>query len=313
VEILFGKILGKIICGLYVWYAIHLCAMVIRTFTEFIHILNMPETPIIAIISFIILLTIWGVRSGPENMGRVARVTFPILSGFVVLTFLIGIKDMDFKTLQPMLSVDTKAILAGSYTTFSVPFSELIVCLPLFSSLKPKANPKKVFVKGLVMALVFLLIALLRNMLLLGIPSSKMYYFASYSAISIVSIGEFFTRIEVLIGINVILAGFTKMCVLLFTASAGLAKICNQKDSKTFAVPCGLIVVVLATSQYENAPDIFKWIDYLRFYNMPFHVILPVLIWIVAIIKSKVKKQDTQPKPETPEIPDNTENMGSLD
>jgi spore germination protein KB len=119
--------------------------------------------------------------------------------------------------------------------------------------------------------------------------------------VSIVSIGEFFTRIEVLIGINIILAGFTKMCVLLFTASAGLAKICNIKDLVKFAAPCGLIVVILAEIQYKNAPDIFKWINYLQIYNMPFHVILPIVIWIAAMIKSRAKKANSKPEPENVE------------
>lgn len=58
IEILFGKIIGKIICGLYAWYAVHLCSMVTRIFTDFIHILNMPETPVIVILIFMILIAI---------------------------------------------------------------------------------------------------------------------------------------------------------------------------------------------------------------------------------------------------------------
>lgn len=301
IELLFGKIVGKIICGLYVWYAIHLGSMVLRTFTEFIHVLNMPETPLIVIIGFIILIIIWGVKSGPENIGRVAKFMMPILLSFVSLTFVIGFKNMNFQNLKPMLSVDTKAIIAGSYTTFTIPFSELIICLPLFSCLKPKSKPKSIFFKALAISLAFLLLAHLRNLLILGVPSMKMYYFTSYQAVSVVSIGEFFTRTEVLIGINIILAGFTKMCVLLYTASAGLAKICNAKDLVKFAAPCSLIVVILAEVGFKDTSDLFKWIPYLQIYNIPFQVILPIVIWIAVLIKSRSKKENPQPNPENVE------------
>lgn len=304
IEISLGKTAGKIICGLYAWYGVHLCSMVIRIFTEFIHILNMPETPIIVILIFMILIAILGVRCGPESMGRIAKFTFPILSTFVIFTFLIGIKDMDFKVLTPMFSTDLKTILAGSYTTFATPYSELIVCLPLFFYLKPQSNPKKIYLNGLALSVAVLLIAFLRNILILGLSNMQRYYYTSYLAVSELSIGEFFTRIEVLIGISVILAGFTKMCVLLFTASSGIAKICNIKDYRSFAAPCGLVTIILAVINFANVPDMFKWLEYHPFYTIPFHIILPVIIWIAAVIKTRKKKDGNSSNPE---------NAGSID
>lgn len=303
---IFGKVIGKIICALYVWYALHLCSMVLRTFAEFIHIVNMPESPMISIMGFMMLLNVWSVKSGPENMGRIAKTTFPVLSFVVVITFVIGLKDMNFKVFQPMLTTDMKTLLSGSYTAFAVPFSETIVCIPLFAYLKPKGNPKKILLKGVYFALFFLLLAHLRNMLILGLPSAQSFYFSSYQAVSVISIGEFFTRMEVLIGISVLLSGVVKMCVLLFTASAGLAEVCSAKDFKKFTAPCALIIIVLAEIGYNNALEIFEWIKYLQIYSIPLHVILPVIIFIAVKIKGNGNKGEEEPQPKP-------ENIGSLE
>lgn len=44
-EVVFGKFFGKIVTLLFTWYSLHLGALVIRNFSEYIKIVSMPETP----------------------------------------------------------------------------------------------------------------------------------------------------------------------------------------------------------------------------------------------------------------------------
>ncbi len=303
--LLFGKIAGKIICILYIWYAVHIGSMVLRTFTEFIHIMNMPETPQIAIAASICLLSVFAVVSGPENMGRIAKITFPVMAGFIVFTVLISVKDMDFNNIKPVLSTDFGPLLQGSFTVFSLPFGEIIAFLTLFPSVKSKNNPKKIFITGLILAIILLLLAHLRNLLVLGLPSVQMYYFASYQSVSIISVGEFFTRMEVLIGINVLLGGFIKIFVFLFTASVGLATTCNIKDYKKAVVPCMLIINLLSRIDFQNTIEVVEWIVYHPIYVLTFQVILPVVMLIIALIKTRKMKPA--------EVQAELENIGTLE
>lgn len=288
---LFGKIVGKTVCILYVWYSLHICSMVFRTITVFIHILNMPETPEIAVATFTILLMIWGVNSGPENMARIAKSTYPVLAVLIIITVLVSYKDLNFDNLKPALTTDFGTLLNASFTAFSLPFGELVVFLTIFPSLKSKSNPKKVFIKGLILSVTYLLVAHLRNLLVLGVTTAGMYVFPSYQAVSIMSVGEFFTRMEVLIGAGVLLAGFTKICIFLFTSSVGLAKICNLKDYKRMTAPCGLIIVLLSRIDFKNTPDMIKWLLYHPIYVLPFDVILPIILLITALIKTPKKSK----------------------
>jgi spore germination protein KB len=296
--VLFGKIIGKAVCILYVWYALHLSSMVLRTFTEFIHILNMPETPEIVIACFMVLLAVWAATSGVENIGRVAKFSFLILLSFIMVTLLISYKDMNFNNLKPVMSTDFGTLLGASYTAFSLPFGELIVFLTIFPCVKSKSSPKKIYIKALIFSTVLLVLAHLRNLLVLGVTSVGMYVFPSYQAVSVMSVGEFFTRMEVLIGSIVLLAGFIKICVFLFTSSVGLAKVFNLKDYKKMTAPCGLIIVLLSRIDFENAPGIIKWTLYHPIYVLPFQVILPIILLITALIKAPKKRPNTPPEPE---------------
>ncbi len=286
---IFGKIFGRVISILFVFFAIHLGSMVMCVFSSFIHIVNMPETPDIIISAMILVISVMSVKNGPENIGRVAKYTWVLLAVFVPFTFVVGIKNMQFSNLLPVLSVDFKSILGSAYTMFTLPLGEAILCLSFFSAVDKKENPYKVYIKALVVAIIIILIVALRNLLILGPTSVTLFEYPSYEAVSIISIGEFFTRIEVLIGINLMLAGFIKFCVCLYTASLGLAKVLNVPDQKLLVVPCALIILTLSTLLYKNIQDMMGWIKYFSIYAIPFEVILPVVTLIGAEIQNKMK------------------------
>nr|WP_319487219.1 endospore germination permease [uncultured Caproiciproducens sp.] len=286
---IFGNIFGRILILIYVCFIIHLGSMVMKIFSSFIHILNMPETPEPAILFFVVLLSIWTAKSGPENIGRMSKYTWPILAVSVALTFVIAIKDMNFDNLKPIMGTDFKTLLNGAFTTCMLPLGEGLICLSFFSSFDLKANTTGIFFKALILILGVLLIVNIRNILVLGMPSATMYYFSSYETVGIISIGEFFTRIEVLIGLNLMLAGFIKVSVCVYSASLGLAKLLNVPDQKPYVVPCGLLMVTISGMLYANTVEMIEFTKIYRIYAIPFLIILPIIIWIGAEIQTKIK------------------------
>ena len=45
-SIVFGKIAGKILSVVYIWYSFHLGGLVLRNFGEFVNVVALPETPL---------------------------------------------------------------------------------------------------------------------------------------------------------------------------------------------------------------------------------------------------------------------------
>ena len=258
----------------------------------------MPETPQILIACFLILLAIWAVASGVENMGRIAKLTFPILTTFVLITVAVSMKDMNFSNIKPVMSTNISTLISSSFSIFALPFGELVIFMTLFPWVKSKSSPTKIYLKSVGIATAIFIIANLRNLLILGATSSGMFYFASYQAVSVISIGEFFNRVEVLIGASVLLAGFIKVCVFLFASSIGLAKVCNVKDYKTMIVPCGLIILTLATFIFSNTEEMMTWGTTHQFYVIPFEVLLPIILLVTDFIKARMKKSAIPLKPE---------------
>ncbi len=307
----FGKIAGKIICLTYVLYALHLGSLILRDNSEFIHIVNMPETPQAFTLFFMILLSILTVSIGVINLGRIAKFTFPLVAAAILLTSVMDVGRMDFSNILPVMNTDIPTLLTSSFALFSFPFGEAVLCMVLFSYFNPKDNlkdnPKKIYFKGLVITASLLIIACLRNLFVLGTPTINLLYFPSYMAASVISVGEFFNRVEVLISANLLLATFIKANVCLFASAMGLAKIFNIENYRAMVAPCGLIMVTLSVLTVSNITELFGLIKYYPVYSLPFQVILPIAILVGAVIQKK-KKSSKPSSPEQSIAPTQSEN-----
>jgi spore germination protein KB len=287
---IFGNVIGKIIVLLYVLYAIHLGALVIRNFSEFTSIVAMPVTPKMVIQVFLLALCAWMVKSGVEALGRWSKFILPIVILTIFATFIISLKDMSFKNLKPVGCAGFENIVAGAFSSFSFPFAESVLFLPLFGSVKSTENPQKIYITGTIIAAIVILSVVIRDICLLGIPSMGIFYFPSYSAVSIISIGDFLTRFEALVAINYMFTGLVKVSVCLFAAAIGMAKIFNVQNYKTMAYPAGLLMITLATIVYKNTAEMFDWLTTYSYYALPFQVILPLIILAGAEIKNFINK-----------------------
>lgn len=287
---LFGKFFGKAVVLLYTLYAIFLGEIVTRTFSEFIRIVAMPETPQIVIQSFLILLSVYLAKSGVENIGRISRFVLPIILAIIIFSVIIASTSVNFENLLPAFNADLSTIFKVSVFKTTFPLGEIILIASMFSSTEPWKKTSKIFIIALLIEVATLLTVSMRNSLVLGSPSISMYYFPSYEAVSISALGEIFTRTELLVGINYTLAGTIKMGICVYIASMGISKISNYEDMRAFVAPSALIMLFLAVVAAENAAEFFNLTNYYPYIALLFQLILPLIMLIAAEIKVRLNK-----------------------
>lgn len=281
-----GKPMGKVVSALLLLYTFHLGALVMRVFSEFIHIVNMTETPLIAISVCVVAVGVYILNNRLYVLARICKFTFPFLIATVFVTVVLSVPNMDLNNLKPAFHAGWRNIAAGTLAYLSVTYAELIMCAPMFGELGRGEKVFPTFFKGALLGFVILLVADLRNLLILGY-SAGMFAFPSYEAVSVVKLGDFFTRIEVLIGINLLLAGFVKNCVMMFTACVGIARTFGYRDGEPFVAPCALLILALSVVVYGNTEELFGWSRYFTYYSIPFQIVIPVLVLIVGKIRKK--------------------------
>ncbi|ERJ13290.1 GerAB/ArcD/ProY family transporter [Haloplasma contractile] len=289
----FGLSFGKLIILLFSWYAIHLGALVVRNFTEFIHIVSLTSTPQYVIAAFMGLISIYMVKSGVEVMGRWASFMLPFILIIIYINIGLLIKDMNWLNLKPVLYDGFKPLIKPSFSVFSFPFAETVLFTAVLSSLKLKQNTSygKVFFISALIGGVTILLATLRNLLILGSHTTEVLFFPSFTANKIINIGDILERVEISISMVFLLSGLIKLSICLLVASKGVSKLFNFKEIKDIVTPVALLLLTLSCIIYESANEMVEWITVYPYYAIPFQIILPIFIYVSMLYKLKLKKK----------------------
>jgi len=289
---LLGKIGGTIVSLIYIFFSFHLGALVVRDFTEFIQIVTLDETPQIIIAAFLLITCFFILKNGIEVLGRLSVIFLFIIIIVVALTFIFLTKDMKVDYIKPIFETNIKELFLDSIPILLFPFCDTVVFLGALSPhLRSKDSPYKIFVSSIFISSVILLIALLRNILVLGVPTIKMLYFASYSAVSILNIGDFFSRVEILLATNFLFAGIIKITICLYSATKGVSKVFKIDNYRVMLAPICLFMIPYSGFLYESTMQMMEVLKKTYSFLLLFEVIIPILIYIVVEIKvGKFKK-----------------------
>ncbi|HEX3032335.1 MAG TPA: endospore germination permease, partial [Bacillota bacterium] len=285
-ELVLGKIVGKLVALLFTWYALHLGAMVLRNFGEFLNVVAMPETPVFVPMLCLGALCILVVREGVEVLGRTAAFFLPLVVIFIIIITLVSIPKMHPDYIRPLLYNGFSPIITGAFSALSFPFAETVLFLAVFFSLQPSKSPYKVYLSGIITGGLIITFVALRNLLILSPAVTSVLYFPSHAAVSRLTIGDFLQRMEVTVATTFVVTGFIKGSVCLFAACSGVAKILGLKNYRTVAIQVGLLMIYLASFIYDSIMEMEFWaFKIYAYYAFPFQVILPIIILIAAEIR----------------------------
>lgn len=288
IEEILGKMLGKILILIFTLYFFHLGALVIRNVTEFVEVVSFPETPQFFIAFFIGLLTIYMVKNGIEVLGRLTEFLLPLIVFIAFCTILLSIKRIDLINIKPILYKGWKPVLESGFSLLAFPFAETVVFTVILGSLKQNSSPYKVYVLSLIIGGAFILVISIRNVLTLGVPNMLTHYFPTYSAVSLIEIGDFLERIETIAVVVFLLSSFVKISICLFATSIGVSKLFNFNNYTQIAAPIAFLMVNLSFIIYKSVMEMFEWLNIYTYYAIPFQIILPLIIWITAEIRTRL-------------------------
>ena len=297
-----GKIPGKILVLLLCLYMILFSGQVLRNEAEFIHIINLQITPLTVILAVLIGACIYILSHRIFALARISKFLFPFVFVFLYLTVVLSIKDWNVSHLKPFLGSGFSSIAGGSLLVLSLPFGESAICAPLFGQLDPKVKSYPVFVKGILLASSIMLAASLRNILILGY-SDGAYIFSSYSAVSVIAVGEFFTRFEVLININLLLAGLFKIAVIIYALASAFAKLFGMSDYEPLVASCALIMFTDSLYFVKNTQEILQVVHSIPMLSFPFQLVIPLVALVVGKLRNRLSPKDPGSGPPPKEKP----------
>jgi spore germination protein KB len=289
---LFGRIIGTIINILMIWYALHLGTLVLCNFVKYIEVTTLVNTPGLVISIFLLVIVAYIGKSIISSFGKWAILALSVIILIIIITSFISIPRIHINHILPIMGHSVGRILTDSFNNFAFPFAETVLFLCLGCFIKKEDSSYKLYRFGIIVSGIILLIIFLRNLTVLGIGMLRDSYFPSFIAVRVIGIGEFFSRIEVVITINFILAGITKIAVCLIVVAKGISKVINVENYKDLVIPSCLMFLTLGSILYESVLQMFDFFNFYSIYALPFQVLIPLTIWIASEIKNiKVKRK----------------------
>ncbi|SHJ49254.1 GerAB/ArcD/ProY family transporter [Tepidibacter formicigenes] len=288
IELCFGNIIGKVVLILYTLFIFHTGVLVYMNFTNFVNTVALWNTPKIIVMIIIVILSSYIVKEGIEVIGRWAEVFLIILIGFILISRLLLIKDMNIDNLYPFLNNGIKPIIKGTYSVFAFPFTQTAVFTAAFSRFKTKKSYYNVYLKSLLIGGLVIFIISVTNILVLGVNRAVSVYYASYDSTSRIDVGSLLQRLEVIIAVVFSFGAFIKGSIYLLASCKGISRIFDINDYKFIVIPISLLMINLSYFLHDGVKDYFEWIlNVWQYYAFPFQVILPIIVFITVEIRYK--------------------------
>ncbi|RKO66481.1 GerAB/ArcD/ProY family transporter [Desulfofundulus salinus] len=286
-EEILGKVPGKIVGLMYIWWFLHTNALIMDEFGAFLCTAQMPDTPVIVFFIVGIAVAAYAIRNGLEVLSRFNQLFLPLVLGLLLVVFILATKEMKVARLLPVFDKGAIAILKGAATPASW-LGEIVAFAMIIPFLNKPKEAHRVAALATLFTGFFLLVSILVAITIFGPNVTGHWIFPTYNAVRAVSIANFLERLDTIIVAVWMFGGFAKVGVFYYAAVLGSAQWLGLKDYRPLVAPVGVILAALAVL----CKNIVELLDFLAAVWPPyalsvFEVGMPLVLLIVALARGK--------------------------
>ncbi|MGI6359412.1 MAG: GerAB/ArcD/ProY family transporter [Bacillota bacterium] len=289
----FGRILGAIPSLLFIWFMLQLGGLVLGNFEDYFEITMLQATPAIWFGIPLGLVAAYAVSKGVDTLARSTTILLPLIILLELSTFVALLGEMIPENFLPLIDVGGKQLLAVAHSAGMFPFAESVVFLMMLPHLPAKCDTRKPVLGGLLLAGLVLTMSTFRNIAVLGAAIENVV-FPSFTATRLISVGEVFTRLEIISAVSFLTMGFVKVSVLLYGAAAAIAELCGLRSHQPLILPVGVLMVILSITDFQHgfAESHVFITETWPYYAPLFAVGLPLVILLGAMVFGKPRRDE---------------------
>lgn len=277
-------------------YYMTTAVVTLREFTNFLSEEILPSTPDILLKIIIMLVVVYAVSMGIETIVRVNLVIFFVSAILMTLGLLLIWENMDVKRLLPIWEGTPASFAQGAFLTTAW-LSEVSILLILSPYLPRNAKIIRTGMAGVLLAGIGILLTVLIAVATLGIKITQMLSYPSFQIVSLVEIGSFLERLEIVFISIWITTMYVKLCMFVFGAAHCFVTAVNAQFDRLFLLLLGLLIVL--SSQYSWADTTAFHQFTLRtgtmdliFSNMMLPALIAAGIWVSALWRLRRRGSD---------------------
>lgn len=289
-EQIIGKVGGKMLGFLFLFFYIPVIGQIIRSYGEFIVDSFLVKTPISLVMGSMVLLCAFVVNGGIEVLGRVAELFFPVfIIGLIILITLLS-PDFEFNNIFPIFEGGIMPSIKGALVP-SAWFTEFFLMIFLLPFLADREKGMKYGMMSVFAVMLTLVVVNLTVYFVLGETTSSKSY-PLMNAVRYISLADFFEHLESITMALWILGAFVKISVFYYAVALGTAQWLNLTDYRPVIWPLGILLVEFSFWSFPSAMETSRYdITTFPIYGFLIQTIIPLFLLMIAVVRKRLGKK----------------------
>ncbi len=286
-ELILGRMIGKIIAFIYLFFLLHDTAIAFREYGEFIGSAFLHKTPLLFIIGSIAISCAIAVHGGIETIGRCAIIFLPIVLAFYIMIYVFLIPELNVKNIFPIMEDGVMPSIKGSLAPHAwlSQFSLMSFLIPLLSK---KQKVMKWGMVSLIASVLIMVFINLGNLFLFGGILTNIH-FPVFEAARFISIGSFFEHIESIVIAVWILGGFVQLSAFFYMLVLGTSQWLTLPSYKQIVLPIGFLIILFSIWSIPSFEDMIRGMgSTVSFYFLTVQLLIPILLLCIELIRRKL-------------------------
>lgn len=280
---------GMIVGVLYIWVFLHIGAITLRQFGEFMTTVPMPETPILVFILSITLIAVLAARNSLEVIGRLADIATPLAIGTILLVVGLVAKEADVQALTPVLEKGMVPVLYGAFTISTLTIDNMLIISMVTPYLNRPQGVTRVVIGAFIINTVMFVIIIIFIIMVFGVSQAQTRTFPTLGLMRLVQLGGVVERVEMLhMGIWV-LGIMIKVALFCYLAALGLGQLFNLQTYRPIVLPVGALMIALSIWLFDSMVDLSTFTSYkiATYYSLFFNTVIPLILLAVTLVTGK--------------------------
>lgn len=285
-EFLGGKFLKYLIGVILFIYITFICAMLLRDYSETIHILYYMDTPTIYLLGFFIIVCAISNLFGGKSIIKTNVILCSILVISLIISFLAVLPNLTPQRIFPILGYGAYNTFFSGISNISA-FNGLLVLYLVPSMLKDTRDLKKASMIAVTISAILLMLATASLLLAFSFSTQIDSISSLYTLLATNEFGRYFNHPESVFVLTWTLSFMTYVNVVCMLSVNILQKLSNVKNGKPFVIPICIIILGIAMIP-ESIMKVRSLNEFmLQYFATPLVFILLPVILVIANLKYK--------------------------
>ncbi|QXM05122.1 GerAB/ArcD/ProY family transporter [Crassaminicella indica] len=284
---IYGRVIGNILGFIYIGYFAYISSRVLRDFLELIKITSLEYTPMLAIGIFFIIIIIYTVYSGIENISKTAQSFFIMIIFMPVFVWLLIVFTggiFRVSNLKPILQNGIMEVIKKGWKLIAFPYGETIVFTMIYPFVLERNKIRKVAILAIIFEGIILSLNTILLITTLGVGEASTSICPLFQVVQRINIGGIITRLDVIFVVILVVGGFYKISIFMYVSVLGVAQMTSFKNIKFLSFVFGILILYLSQIIAKNYMEHIEiGLDLVvKYVHVPLQIIVPILTLIIV-------------------------------